>query len=505
MAANVEPGRRRLIANAIANLARGASAGLVAVILPAVLVRTLPATGYSAWALVLQLSTYIAMLDFGFQVGIGRFIARESAREDEERRNQFFFGGALLLAGCGLAALFATVGLAVFLSAIFPKLTPSLVPECRLAVLLIGASCSLSLPGSAIAGMFIGLERYEVPAIVLGVGRLIQIALTSVFALATHDLVQIALAYAVGNVLMQVAYGVFLFRRFPTLRFRRDHVRRDAIGELIRYCANLSVWNVSMFLVYGLDMAIVAELDFKALAPYSICSNLMAVMVGFMGSAFNVLISRASMLDGKGEHQAVGRLLVSASKVSTSLILAIGVGALLLAAPVFDAWVGPAMRIQAMPFFWVLLVSNGLRLLLAPYATVLMGTGEHKWATVTTLSEGVSNLVASIVLGRLFGPIGVAYGTMVGAVVGLGMAILFTFPRALRIDCTRREYLTTGFLRPAIWFVPLAFGASVYLWNPGLATGPVLLIGFLASVFLVARSNSAIARWLHRGQGATQG
>ncbi|CAN5395087.1 oligosaccharide flippase family protein [soil metagenome] len=491
-------GSRRLLRNSIANLARGASAGLVAVILPAVLVRALPSNVYSAWALVLQIAAYIAMLDLGLQVGIGRFIARENARGDDERRNHFFAGGALLLAVCGMAALVATGLLAWALPVLFPKLTPNLVPECRLAVLLIGGSAAISLPGSAIAAMFVGLERYGIPALVLGAGRLIQIGLTSWVAVATHDLVQVSIAYASSNVLMQVAYLVLLRRSLPSLRVGRNNFRRDVIGELAHYCANLSVWNLSMFLVYGLDTAIVAEIDFRTVAPYSICTNLMAVFVGFMGSSFNVLISRTSALDGQGEHRAVGQLLVLASSICTRMLLAIGMIAALWATPLFRAWIGPEIGAAAMPFFWILMVANGLRLLFVPYATVLMGTGEHKWGMIANLSEGITNLIASVLLGRAFGPIGVAYGTLVGAAVGVVVAILVTFPRAVRIECSRNEYLMDGLVRPSAAFLPLTLAVCWHLRQQTTLSFGGLAVGLVLSVLWLTHAHPLWGRFMKK-------
>lgn len=480
-------GSRRLLKNSVANLVRAASAGLAAVVLPAVLVRALPEAMYSAWALVLQIAAYVAMLDLGLQVGIGRFIARETARGNDEERDQFFFGGALLLGACAVAALAATCLLAWCLPSLFPRITPGLVSACRIAVLLIGGSCAVSLPGSAIAATFIGLERYEVPALVLGAGRLIQVLATSAVALASHDLVRAAEAYALANLLMQLAYLALLRRSLPSLRFGRHQFRREVIDELVRYCANLSVWNFSMFLVYGLDIAIVAELSFKAVAPYSICANLMAMLVGFIGSAFNVLIPRASALDGQGQRRAVGQLLISASKACTVMLLGLGSVVVIWAAPAFSAWIGPAMAAPAMRFFWVLLAANGLRLLLTPYSTMLMGTGEHKWGIVATLAEGVSNLVASITLGSMFGPIGVAYGTLIGAGVGVTTTILFTFPRAVRIECSRGEFLGMGLFRPASCFFPLALGLFWRLLNPSLISAGASILGLAVTALLLTQ------------------
>lgn len=494
---------RRLTRNSIANVVRGASAGLAAIILPAVLVRTLPGAAYSAWALILQIAAYIAMLDLGLQVGIARFIARETARADDVRRQHFFFAGLTLLGACAVIGLAASLLLALLLPSLFPSVSPALIPDSRLAIVIIGSSCALALPGAAIAAVFIGLERYEIPAVVLGVGRLTQVGIACAVAYSTHDIVKIAIAYALGNVAIQAAYLVLLFKIGPRLEWKRRRSERGALSELVRYAANLSIWNFSMLLVYGLDTAIVAEVDYKALAPYSICANLMAVLIGFIGSTFNVLISRSSALDGQDLHSEVGQLLIDASRVSTRLLIGLGLLAVLAAPAFLSLWIGPRMGAMALPYFWVLLAANGVRLFLAPYSTILMGTGEHKWATVTTLTEGVTNLIASVVLGRMFGAIGVAYGTLIGAFVGIGMALLFTFPRASRIDCDRRKYLAEGFLAPAICFLPAVIGAVLYRQSPSREMGWLVVLGSFVTAYLLIRKHPYLAGIGRRTLGGT--
>ena len=60
--------------NAIANVARGSAAALVAILLPPFLTRLMSSDAFGAWSLVLQLCAFVGYLDFGIQTAIGRFI-----------------------------------------------------------------------------------------------------------------------------------------------------------------------------------------------------------------------------------------------------------------------------------------------------------------------------------------------------------------------------------------------------------------------------------------------
>jgi len=59
--------RWRFLKNAVANLGRGGLIGLVALVLPPVLVRHMTPAAYAVWVLILQACAYVGYLDFGLQ------------------------------------------------------------------------------------------------------------------------------------------------------------------------------------------------------------------------------------------------------------------------------------------------------------------------------------------------------------------------------------------------------------------------------------------------------
>jgi O-antigen/teichoic acid export membrane protein len=57
-----------LVKNAFANVCRGGAAALVMLLMPPFLTRILSKDAYGAWLLILQLATYVSLLDFGIQI-----------------------------------------------------------------------------------------------------------------------------------------------------------------------------------------------------------------------------------------------------------------------------------------------------------------------------------------------------------------------------------------------------------------------------------------------------
>ena len=71
--------KRKVLQGSASNMLRVLLSTLVSLVLPPFLVHRLSPPEYSAWVLILTLSAYVNLLDFGLQTAIGKFVAEHSA------------------------------------------------------------------------------------------------------------------------------------------------------------------------------------------------------------------------------------------------------------------------------------------------------------------------------------------------------------------------------------------------------------------------------------------
>ena len=71
--------KRKVLQGSASNLTRVLLSMLVSLVLPPFLVHHMAASEYSAWVLILQMSSYVSLLDFGLQTAIGKYVAEYDA------------------------------------------------------------------------------------------------------------------------------------------------------------------------------------------------------------------------------------------------------------------------------------------------------------------------------------------------------------------------------------------------------------------------------------------
>jgi O-antigen/teichoic acid export membrane protein len=143
--------------------------------------------------------------------------------------------------------------------------------------------------------------------------------------------------------------------------------------------------------------------------------------------------------------------------------------------------------LHSLTYLRILVLANIIRNLCAPYATMISATGKQGAATITAIVEAVVNLGSSVYFASRFGAIGVAFGTLLGSFmsVGLHFAVSMHFTQdALAIS--RNQLFLRGLARPAIVAIPSILLLPLWWSNSWTSFGAPLTILWGVSTLLSA-------------------
>jgi len=456
-------------------------------ILPTFLIHRLPVTTYSAWVLILQMSAYVGYLDFGLQTGIAKYVAEHDARNDVEALSRRTSAGLALLLVVSIAGVILTLLLAWQAPHLFHDMPPELYRGVRVGLILVGVSTSFGLLCSIFAAIFTGLQRFAVPTSLGLVNRLlfVGVVLGAVFFhLGLAVMGALVAAVNVGSGLLHFV----AWRKFAKhVRLSLYGLDYDVLKEMVSFCSALAVFTVAMLCISGLDVTIVGRYDFRQTAFYSIASTPTNFMIAIMGAALAPLLPAASALSVDRSPRQMGEMLARATRYSSTLLVVSGLPLLVGGYWVLRFWVGAGYAPQIVGYLRILVLANVLRNMCAPYANMLVATNSQKIAIASATAEAVVNLTSSIYLARHIGAIGVAYGTLLGSFVGVGMhfALSMHYTHA-RLAITRTRLFLGGIGRPLMialpsvlllprWWRSGAAAFSVQLWMAWVVSTALLL------------------------------
>jgi O-antigen/teichoic acid export membrane protein len=445
---------------------------------------------FGVWCLVLQVSAYVGYLDFGIQTAVGRFVAQATEKGEANHRDRIV---STALAALGALAILGSAGtllVAIQLPHIFRQMPSAFVGEARLALVLVASSLAVGLPASVFNGVFVGLQRHEVPAAIVGGSRIFSATLLVLVVRRGGGLIQMGAAVAAVNLCSYLLQYLMYRKLIPESRASVELVSYKTGRELFDYCLSLSVWSFAMLLVTGLDVILVGYFQFEAVAYYTVAAGLVTFLAGLQNAVFSALMPAAAVLHARGDSQSLGRILIKSSRYGTFLLVVTGLPLMLFAMPILRYWVGQNYAGHGSKYLIVLVLANVIRLFATPYAVTLIGTGQQRLVILSPLMEGITNLVTSAALGYALGAIGIAYGTLCGAIVGVLLHMFYSMPRTTEIRFAMREYLRDALLRPVAFTVPLlSYAAAQEVMKLGAGAEVTMA---LASIAL-----SAVVLWTY--------
>jgi O-antigen/teichoic acid export membrane protein len=450
--------------NAVANIARGGAASLVALLLPPFLTRSMPQQAFGAWSIVLQLSAYVGYFDFGIQTALARFVAHSTERGDFAYRNRIVSTAFAMLVVSGGISFLGILAVAAFLPFIFHQLDGGLVAGVRVALLLVGGSLAFGLPSSVFASMFVGLQRNEIPATIIGLSRLTGAALVVVVVRGGGGLASMAIATATVNLFSFLIQYIAFRRMLPDLTIALAGVSRSVAHELFEYCVSLTIWGMGMLLVTGLDLTIVGAYRFQEVGYYAVAATLVTFLNGLFGALFGAMGSPAAVLHAREDRAGLGRMVSASTRLGMILLLAIGLPLILGTRQILSLWVGPTYAQHAALLVQILVAATIVRICVSPYIIAMIGTGEQRRIILVPILEGVVNLISSLIAGYYLGATGVALGTLIGAFVSLAGHLFYNMHRNVAIQLTASEYLRDSLARPLLCSAPVL--ALAALWRP---------------------------------------
>jgi O-antigen/teichoic acid export membrane protein len=448
--------KRKILQGSAANLTKVLFTVPFALILPPLFVHSMAPTEYSAWMLILQGSAYINLLDLGLQTAVSKFVAQYDAVGDRVASSR------ILSSAFAILCLSSFIGAAVIavitwrVPQLFNQMPPYLIAGMRGGILLVGLSTAFLLPFNAFLSAFVGLQKYGFPTVLAISSKSLLSAALIGFLLVRADLVQLACLMAIFNVGTAVIQ-FFGWKNYVKERvgFSFGFINRESALQLAKYGSTLSVWMVAMLLISGLDVVIVGHYDYGNTAYYGTATAVANFMLLIIVSLFGPLIPAVSSLQFRSSSSQIGTMVVTATRLCVLLLCLIGLPIFMGAYPLLKLWVGHDYAIRSASFLQVLVLGNVIRQLCYPYALVVMATGKQHLATIAGIAEAVVNVTVSIYLVRRIGAIGVAIGTVVGALVSIGVHIAISMKLTHSIvSLSRRHFVLEGLLRPLTCVIP---------------------------------------------------
>lgn len=390
--------------------------------------------GYGVWVFVNSLAGYSGILYLGFGPTVCRYVSQHRARSEWDAVNAVV---------SSVVAVYLVAGaLVILLAAGFAAAVPWIdrwgsvpIRHVQIAVLILGINLALGMIGSVYGGVLHAAQRFDLFSAVQGTVALVRLGLTILFLKQHNGLLVLALIFLAVTITENALTAWLAHHEVPSLSLRRKWVTRSVLKECFGFSAFTALRWVSVRMIYMTDTVVIGfVLGPKAIVPYYVGSRLVQMIHQPLEKIGDVVLPAAGACHARNDRVELQRLLARGMQLTLLLAGGFWIGAVYFGERLLITWMGPD---QTWPISTtVLLILLAAQLVAQPTMVirqVLTAVGRVRLQALLDLFQAAVNLGLSLILIRMMGIVGVAWGTLIPMVlVDLGLLLPYSL-RALEI------------------------------------------------------------------------
>jgi O-antigen/teichoic acid export membrane protein len=468
------------------------------------LVHRLGSVQYGIWALIGELLGYSFLLDFGIRIAVTRYVARHIALNEGKEVNEVVTTGLAFTLGSAATILAIGVIVAFFFPTLF-QIPHALAKEAGLAAFIVAAGMAVGFPGSLFNGCVAAVSRYDLLSLRNVAAGVLRALLLWFFLSRGYALLAVALITCGVFYFAACLDFILAFRQIPALQIRRTYLQSSTMKTLAHFSFYAFILSIAWRLLFLTDNLVVGfVLGPAAVTFYSVGMQLASVLRDSLGTITTLFAPLASQMDALNERESLRALFVGGSRIGVVYGLAGIVGLTILGPRFLGLWMGESFVTRSGPILILLSIETGFYVLAFTCGQVLYGVGRHKVNAWLSLTNATANFALSATLVRWWGPVGVAWGTVIPAFAF--EAIILPVFTARLLGVSLRQFYWSAVVKPVAAALPYAgwlWAWREHGWGSSytslvLVVGSGLLIyGPMAWVVaLDARDKNLIRRWL---------
>jgi O-antigen/teichoic acid export membrane protein len=452
---------------------------------------------YGLWVLVVGVTGYFLLLDFGISGAVGRLVAGCRARDDRAGLDAVLsttFGLLLLVGGVVALATLAVPGLFAWIF----DVPPAARADVTRALIIVGFSSALYFPAATFYGYLWGSERFDLHNLVeipVLVGRT-----ATIFLVMTRDssLTDLAIAVSAWTIAGYLGRAAMCFRIDPTLRIVPTRWSRAVVHEVFAFGGwfGLLVF-IRQTMPQVATFVIGHGLGSTAVTVFTVPRLLAAYSNWFMMSATQALAPRAAALHSGGRHDDQRALYVGGGRWAYALALFFAAGLVVLGAPLLAVW---QPHDQQTEYQILVILMAGEILPMSQWMTynALVGMGRHRRLVGYGIAEIAAILVGSALVMPVHGLVGVAAVVAAAGFLFRGVLQLSYGGRVLGVragDYVRQVYLpvTIAATLPVALTAALVAGVEPDGWIGVFACGAAFGLAYWATLLPVLAGRDRMA------------
>ena len=399
------------------------------------------------------LAGYMAVLDFGVNSTITRYISKYRAENKEEKTGNLLAHCLILYSV--LAAAVLAIGVVLWfnlgpiaksLSAFQGKgaITNNNIGTAKTMFLILLANIAFSLPLRTFTAAMNGYEKFTLPRLLNIVRVVLRFVLIIIFISLKFGVLTIAIIDLVANIGMLIINMLYVLLKMKQ-KIKLEKFELPFVKELMVFSLPIFLtmvydqifWKVDQIIIFGI-------MGFASAYVVSAVMRLVVIFMQFSTSISEVFLPRITqMVSAKASGDDLTDLMIRVGRIQFLILGLILTGYLLFGQNLLISWLGgqdvytDSQMINMYYIGCIILVPLTLPLIQNTGISMLVAKNKHHFRSTVYFIIAVLNVGLTIVLVNKYEIIGASIATAIALILGNGIVINIYYSRVIGLKIGR--------------------------------------------------------------------
>ena len=400
-----------------------------------IMLRLLGQSEYGLYQLVYSVVSYLSLLSFGFTASYMRFYSKAKAKNDENevsRLNGMFMTIFLVIAVICLLCGVAMVGNIEFIFA--DGLTVDEYPTAKILMALMVFNLALTFPNSVFDAFTSAHERFFFQKLLVILQNLLNPFLALPLLIMGYGSVGMVLVTTFLTV-AKLCVNVWFSLKKLQVHFIFKGFQFDLLKEMWTFTFFIFLNQIIDQINWSVDKFLLGRLaGTTAVAIYGLGGQINSMYLQFSTSISNVFVPKVNRIVAtSNDNKELSVLFTKIGRIQFIILGVIFTGFIFFGQPFMNIWGGNGYENSYYVTLWLILPVT-VPLIQNLGIEVQRAKNMHRARSVVYLFIALGNVLVSIPLIKVFGPIGAAMGTAISLFAGNILFMNWYYQKRIGLD-----------------------------------------------------------------------
>lgn len=407
------------------------------------MIKMLGKEGYGLYESIGAIAGYMAVLDFGVNSTITRYIAKYRAEKNEEKQKNFLALCLILYSALAIVVFIAGYVIWLNLDKIYQlKFTQQEIDIAKIMFMVLILNIGLSLPLRSFGAVMNGYEKFAFPRILNIIRVLLRVTAIFVFLDLGYGVITIVIIDTILNL------GILCINMLYVLGVLKVEIRLENLDMVL--VKEIFLFSLPIFLImvydqifWKVDQTIISIISgTAAVALVGAAMRLTLIFMRFSTSMSEVFLPRVTkMVVNNATGDELTELMIKVGRIQLLVLGVILSGYLLFGQNFFQLWIGRSDTTidtnTAYLIGAIIMIPLVLPLIQNIGISILVAKNKHRFRSTIYFIIAVLNIGLTIFLVNKFGIIGASIATAIALIIGNGIIINIYYSRVIGLKITR--------------------------------------------------------------------